>query len=83
MKTHEIAIACIIAIAGGGYIGVAWDRYRRRPPADEYPKRYVNDVRMNRLHIIDDEYPARSSAVQREPLPPHGGRSDHHQPPTP
>ena len=48
MKTHEIAVACIIAIAAGGYIGVAWDRYRRRPPANEYPKRYVNDVRMNR-----------------------------------
>ena len=80
MRPHEIAIASVFAIVAGGYIGVAWDRYKRRP-ADDRPRRWVESIRMERLHVIDDEYPARSSAVQQ--VPPSRREPDHHQPPTP
>ena len=43
-----------IAIVCGGYIGVAWDRYKRRPP-DDRPRRWVESLRMEKLYVIDDE----------------------------
>ena len=56
MKGAEFAVALVGVIICGGYVGVIVDRRRRRRPDDEYPRRYVNDVRMNRLHIIEDEW---------------------------
>ena len=58
MSGGELALAVALSIIAGGYVGVAADRYRRRHRGtpDGLPRRYVSDVRMNRLHVIEDEW---------------------------
>ena len=55
MRSGELAGAIVIAVVGGGYIGLVIDRWRKAPPPGQLPKRYVNDVRLSRMHVIEDE----------------------------
>ena len=54
MSGLGLLAASVIAIICGGYIGVAYDRYTRRPPYDR-PRLWVESVRMEKLHVIDDD----------------------------
>ena len=57
MDGAEFVVALLIAVSAGGYIGCVVDRRRRRPRGDNehYPRRWVESIRMDRLHVIEDE----------------------------
>lgn len=55
MSPVELVLALVIAIACGGYVGLAYERYKHRDPLAPR-QHYVTEARMSKLHVIRDEW---------------------------